>query len=195
MNLDLTSERLLLRPLAAADLDIRLETRMDPAVMQYVGKTYTKDQVVDELPRVTRRGAGGRLGLWCVILRATGEKLGTALLLPLPIDQSERAWDLLTDEGFPDGEVEVGYILKRSAWGQGYATEVCRRLLRFAFEETPLEEVAAVIDPENTASHRVLEKSGLVAEGPRRAYATELVSFRITRQRWKLEGGESLSAC
>ena len=84
----------------------------------------------------------------------------------------------------PDCEVEVGYILKRSAWGKGYATESCRRLLKFAFEETPLEEIVAVTDPENTASQKVLRKSGLIEEGIRRAYATQCPGFRITRQQW-----------
>ena len=69
-------------------------------------------------------------------------------------------------------------------WGKGYATEACKRLLRFAFEETPLKEVVATIDPENTASQRVLEKSGLIYEGMRRAYAVQCPGFRLTREQW-----------
>ncbi len=75
-------------------------------------------------------------------------------------------------------------MLIRSVWGKGYATEATKRLLKFAFEETPLEELVATIDPQNTASRRVLEKCGLVHEGIRRAYAVECPGFRITRQQW-----------
>lgn len=156
----------------------------DPAVTRYVFETYTEAQVIEEMPRVTKRCAGGSIGIWCVIERATEEKLGTAVLLPLPIEEKDTDWDLVAGDALPDGEVEVGYILKQSAWGQGYATEACKRMLRFAFEETALAEVVACTDPENTASQNVLRKCGLSEEGLRRAYATDCPGFRITRRQW-----------
>ncbi len=184
MNLVLKSERLLLRPLAETDLDVGLETLTDPAVMKYFGKTFTKDQVAEELQTAMRRCAGGCIGIWCVIDRSTKEKLGTAELLPLPIEEEDTNWDLVVGDDLPDCEIEIGYLLKKSAWGEGYATEAAKRLLKFAFEETPLEEIVATIDAENTPSQRVLEKCGLVYEGMRRAYATQCPGFRITRQQW-----------
>lgn len=184
MNLMLESERLLLRPLAEGDLDVCFEIFTDPAVMQFVGETYTRDRVVEELPTAMRRGGRGCIGVWCVIDRATAEKLGTALLLPLPIEEKDTNWDLVGGDDLPEGEIEIGYILKASAWGKGYATEACRRLLQFAFEDSPLEEVVAVTHPDNAVSQRVLRKSGLIAEGPRRAYASDCPGFRITRGQW-----------
>ncbi len=184
MKLDLMTERLLLRPLAETDLDVGLETLTDPVVMKYIGKTFTTDQVAEELPTAMKRCAGGCIGIWCVIDRSTKEKLGTAELLPLPIEEEDTNWDLVAGDDLPDREIEIGYLLKRSAWGEGYATEAAKRLLKFAFEETPLEEIVATIDAENTASQRVLEKCGLVYEGMRRAYAVQCPGFRITRQRW-----------
>ena len=76
------------------------------------------------------------------------------------------------------------FILKEEAWGRGYATKVCLRLLRFAFEETPLEEVVATVDDRHEASKRVLEKSGLTCRGRRRAYAQDCPDWRITRPEW-----------
>ncbi|MFQ5971394.1 MAG: GNAT family N-acetyltransferase [Alphaproteobacteria bacterium] len=185
MNLVLRSERLLLRPLAETDLDVFIEILSDPAVMKYVGgKTYTIDQVVQELPTATRRCAGGCIGIWCVIDQSTKEKLGYALLLPLPIEEKDTNWDLVVGDELPDCEVEIGYLLKKSAWGKGYATEACKRLLKFAFEETRLKEVVAVTNPKNMASQNVLRKSGLIEEGMRRAYASQCPGFRITRQQW-----------
>ncbi len=107
-----------------------------------------------------------------------------AILLPLPIEEDDRNWDLVVGDDVPDCEIEIGYILKKSAWGKGYATEATKRLLKFAFEETPLEELVATTNSENTASQRVLEKSGLVYEGMRRAYAVDCPGYRITRQQW-----------
>jgi RimJ/RimL family protein N-acetyltransferase len=185
MNLDLKSERLLLRPLAETDSDVAIELFTDPAVIRYVCETYTEQQVVvEEMPKYTKRCAGGCIGAWCVVERATQEKLGMAILLPLPIEEDDRNWDLVVGDDVPDCEIEIGYILKKSAWGRGYATEATKRLLKFAFEETPLEELVATTNSENTASQRVLEKSGLVYEGMRRAYAVDCPGYRITRQQW-----------
>ena len=184
MNLNLNSERLLLRPLVAADADVETEMGTDPEVMKYVGDMETEEQIVRNMPKYTRRCAGGCSGVWCVIERWTTEKLGTAILLPLPIEEDDTNWDLVVGNDLPDCEIEIGYMLKRSAWGKGYATEATKRLLKFAFEETPLEELVATTDPANATSQRVLEKCGLICEGMRRAYAVECPGFRITRQQW-----------
>ncbi len=191
MELILTSERLLFRPLAETDLDLGLALLTDPEVTSYIGAVRTAEEVGRELAVATKRCAGGCIGVWCAIDRATQEKLGTAVLLPLPIEENDTNWDLVAGDDLPDCEVEVGYILKKSAWGKGYATEACKRLLRFAFERTQLADVVAVTHPENTASQHVLRKSGLVDEGPRRAYATQCPGFRITRQQWSRRTGTS----
>ena len=184
MNLMCESERLLLRPLGDADLDIEVKIGTDPEVMRYAGGLDTEEEIARNMSKYTRRCAGGCIGIWCVTDKATTEKLGTAVLLPLPIEEDDTNWDLVVGEDLPDGEIEIGYILKRSAWGKGYATEAARRLMRFAFEETPLEELVATTDPENTASQHVLKKCGMTYEGPRRAYAGECPGFRITRRQW-----------
>jgi ribosomal-protein-alanine N-acetyltransferase len=119
-----------------------------------------------------------------VLQRETGEKLGTAVLLPLPIEESDTDWSLLQEDRYPDADIEVGYMLRRSAWGKGYATEACRRLVQFAFEETELDEIVAVTDPRNAVSQKVLRKCGLRDEGLRRAYADECSAFRMSRQQW-----------
>ena len=191
MKLDLKTDRLLLRALAECDLDVGIAILTDPAVMKYVGKTYTKDEVIKDLPTAMKRCAGGCIGIWCVIDRSSQEKLGTVFLLPLPIDEEGTNWDLVAGDDLPNCEIEIGYILKRSAWGKGYATEAAQRLLKFAFEETPLDEIVAVIDAENIASQSILEKCGLVSEGTRLAYAVECPGFRITRQGWSERNPEA----
>jgi len=184
MELNLATERLLLRPVTLSDVDLAVEMFTDPAVVKHVGKLMTPDVITDEMPKWVRRGGEGCIGVWCVTDRGTGEKLGTAVLLPLPVDEDDTNWDLIIPGVMPQGDVEVGYILKKTAWGKGYATEACRRLLRFAFEETALEEVVATLDQDNRNSWHVLEKCGLVRKGMRRAYAGESPDFRITREQW-----------
>ena len=98
MNLVLTSERLLLRPFAETDVDVEVEIGTDPEIMKYVGAVETKDQIIRNMAKYTRRCADGCIGVWCVIERATNEKLGTAILLPLPIDEADTNWHLVAGE-------------------------------------------------------------------------------------------------
>jgi ribosomal-protein-alanine N-acetyltransferase len=184
VNLELETDRLFLRPLAQSDWDLALEMFTDPEVMKFVADVSSEEALAAEMKAFIRRGAGGRVGVWCVLQRETGEKLGTGVLLPLPIEEDDTDWSLLQEDRYPDADIEVGYILRRSAWGKGYATEACRRLVQFAFEETELDEIVAVTDPRNAVSQKVLRKCGLRDEGLRRAYADECSAFRMSRQQW-----------
>lgn len=184
MSLTLDGPRLRLRPLEPSDLDHCIELFTDERVTKYVSEPQSAAQVTAEMSAALQRGAGGCLGVWCVLLRETGEKIGTAILLPLPVEHDDTQWDLLQGTEWPDAEIEIGYHIKPGAWGLGYASEAAAVLLHFAFEETPLKEVVAVTHPENASSQNVLLKSGLGKTGPRRAYAEDLIGFRVTRDQW-----------
>ncbi len=184
MELELLTNRLLLRPLRLDDLDLAIEMFADPDVSRYIGGPFAADEIEAEMHDNIKRCGGGCIGIWCVVDRDTSEKLGSGLLLPMPIDEDDTNWDLVEGPDIPDCEIEVGYFLKRAAWGKGYATEVCKRLLAFAFEETPLVDIVACIDDANEDSRHVLRKCGLHEEGRRRAYGEQIPCFRITRERW-----------
>lgn len=185
MDLTLATERLLLRPVTLSDIDLAVELFTDPGVVRHVGGLMTPDAIVKEMPMWTRRGGdGGCIGVWCVSDRQTSEKLGTGALLPMPIEDDDTDWDTVVENEMPDSDVEVGYILKQSAWGKGYATEICRRLLQFAFEQTSLDEVVATFDDEHRKSRHVLVKCGFTDHGRRFCYGEDSVNFRITREEW-----------
>ena len=185
MNLIFESSRLRFQPLAESDLDLAIEQWTDPEVVKYVAdRTYSPAELKTDMPKFIRRCGNGCIGVWRLTEKTSGDKIGTAALLPLPVDLDDTDWDLLLGKGVPDGDIEVGYILKRSAWGKGYATEACARMLRFAFEETPLDEVVACTDRENANSQRVLRKCGMTSIGAIRAYCDDLPGFRITRAEW-----------
>ncbi len=185
--------RLRLRPYALEDDDIARIVLCDPQVTKYVCDPLTPEQLSDAMPRIVRRGAGGRIGMWCVETRATGEKLGDGVLTPIPIDTTDTDWDSLTPDAYPDAQTEVGYMLKPAAWGQGYASEICARLLRFAFEMTALDLVVACTDPDNSASKRVLGKCGMRDCGTGYAYGEELPWFEITRAEWSAMAGQDMT--
>lgn len=183
----LETDRLRLTPLTLNDLDLSQSLLCDPEVMRYVDDPMTSEAVAKHMrDEATKRGAGGRIGIWAATEKQTGRKIGDAVLTPVPIDKDDIDWSEVVPERYPAGQVEVGYLLIPDAWGKGYATEICTRVLRFAFEETALSEVVATTDPENAKSQHVLQKCGLRSIGKKRAYAWDDVSwFEITREEWE----------
>src|SRR5215210_7168876 len=150
MQVFLKTERLLLRRFTGADVDDLFDLDSDPDVMRFLtgGKPTPRDVIRNEiLPRFLsyyERYAG--FGYWAAIEKSTGEFLGWFEFRP--------------PEGGPD-EVELGYRLRRSAWGKGYATEGSRALIRKGFTELGVRRVVASTMVVNTASRRVMEKAGL----------------------------------
>ena len=61
--------------------------------------------------------------------------------------------------------VDIGWRLRRSAWGQGYATEGALACLHFAQESLSLSEVVSVASVSNKASERVMQKIGMTKVG------------------------------
>jgi ribosomal-protein-alanine N-acetyltransferase len=184
MKLKLSSQRLSLTPLSPNDLDLCVEMFTDPAVVKYAGDAMTESAIEEEISLWTKRGGNGCIGIWCISDRTSGEKYGSVALLPIPIDDEDTDFNLVLPGRMPDGDIEIGYFLKPSAWHQGFATEVCRRMLQFVFEESPLIEVVATFDKENTASRHVLLKAGFTDHGTRRCYGEDGPNFRITRDEW-----------
>jgi len=184
MQLEIETERLNLRPLSKDDLALALDLFTDERVMRYVGEVETPELIRRELPIWCQRAGGGAIGIWATYEKETGVAVGSAILLPMPVELDDTDWSLMGTDDMPDAEIEVGYLLKPDMWGKGYATELCERLLDFGFENTDLEEIVAVTDLENDASRRVLTKSGMREHGKRRAYATETTDFRMTRAQW-----------
>ena len=62
-------------------------------------------------------------------------------------------------------KAEVGYVLARAHWNQGYATEALEAIVRWSLEQPPIFRVWAACDVENAVSARVLEKAGMTQEG------------------------------
>ncbi len=87
----------------------------------------------------------------------------------------------------------LGYRLRRSAWGKGYAKEGSRALIRKGFTELGVQRVVAETMAVNTASRRVMEKAGLTyvrtfhQEWPERIEGEEHgdVEYALTKSDWE----------
>jgi RimJ/RimL family protein N-acetyltransferase len=102
-------------------------------------------------------------GRWAVERKSDGVVAGTVILLPLP-------------DG--DGEVEVGWHFHPDSWGQGLASEAGRGAIDWGFGRG-LDEILAVVRPDNAASIAVCVRLGMEPLGrTERYYGTELELFR-----------------
>ena len=181
MNIELTPEQ------KALQQEVRdyMKTVMTPELAEEMKKDNHKEGGGPEFRKqYARMGADGWIGIWRISDRETGEKYGTTALLPMPIEEPQTDYGQVRPGHVPEASIEVGYMIRRSAWGRGYATEACRRLLAFVFEETPLKAVVATITPGNTASRNVLLKTGFADLGTRYSYGEEGPYFRLSRERW-----------
>jgi RimJ/RimL family protein N-acetyltransferase len=147
----LETERLVLRQFTEDDVENLVELDSDPDVMHFIngGRPTPRREIVgDVLPAFLdyyRRFAG--YGFWAAIEKTSGQFVGWFHFRPA------------TDAG-PE-EVELGYRLRKSFWGKGYATEGSRALIDKGFAELGVERVVAFTMVVNVASRRVMEKAGL----------------------------------
>lgn len=146
----LETERLLLRNMEPEDLDFFLNLWTDPEVTRYMGGPRKREILEPNLKECIENPCKDEWDLWPVIEKASGRPVGHCGLLDKEV------------EGVP--EVEVVYVLEKDARGRGYASEMAKRLIDYAFTEKKLHRVIALIKPGNEASAKVAEACGLKME-------------------------------
>lgn len=173
----IATERLVLEPLDASRLEDFVALTADPDAMRYWAPGGPFRREVAErnfalsLARVRERGFGRR---W-IVAKENGAGLGL----------TETKHFGPSCEGVLPDEVEIGWMLTPSAWGQGYATEAGRAVRDEAFDRLELESIVAVHHPANIASGRVLEKLGMTFERDVVAgNGWPFRLYRLTRERW-----------
>jgi ribosomal-protein-alanine N-acetyltransferase len=144
---ELRTERLTLRPVALSDLEDYVALYADPEVVRYIGdgETATADDSRDWVERTLRRNASEGWDMRTVRLH-DGAFVGRCGIAVHEV------------EGRP--EDEVGYILARERWGNGYATEAATAVRDRALARGARRLVALVAHG-NAASERVATKLGM----------------------------------
>ena len=151
MHVFLETERLVLRRFTEDDVDHLVDLDGDPQVMHFIngGRPTPRAEIeTDVLPAFLgyyERFAG--YGFWAAVEKSSGQFVGWFHFRPA--------------KAAPPDEVELGYRLRRSAWGKGYATEGSRALIDKGFAELGVQRVVAFTMVVNVASRRVMEKAGL----------------------------------
>ena len=141
--------------MSGKDGDALLQIDQDPEVMRHIngGRITTKREMRDVfLPRLAAyRCEKQGWGLWSSVRKDTAEVIGWTLVRPLHFFTADR----------DDRNLELGWRYKRSAWGQGYATEAALAICRALKQQTDVRAFSAITEEDNHASIKVMKKLGM----------------------------------
>ena len=178
----LETPRLVLREFTEDDAADLFALDADPEVMRYIGpyrladvEAYRERILSVYRPSYDRNDG---CGAFAAVEKTGGAFLGWFVLRPALHYRFAR------EAGFQSGQLELGYRLRRAAWGKGYATEGARALVRKAFTELEAPCVVAAALAENRASTRVMEKAGLRYAGEFRlpGFDSPAVKYALNRE-------------
>jgi RimJ/RimL family protein N-acetyltransferase len=142
--------RLRLRPMVDADLEPYLAMAADPEVTRYVSPTPIRRAAAEAAAVHYRRQLETKgYGYWTIEVNGGAPFAGIILLQ-----------DVKFAAAFAPA-IEVGWLLPRAQWGNGYATEGGRAALDYAFTTMNLDEVVALTAAGNIPSQRVMQRLGM----------------------------------
>ncbi|MEU6722980.1 GNAT family N-acetyltransferase [Nonomuraea wenchangensis] len=149
---EITSERLLLRTVRPADRDGLIELMTDPEVQAYLGGPRPRSEVEQHFD-TNIANSTPRPGNFVIAENTTNRFIGTLMLARRSADRPGH----VTEGG---GELELGYVLRRSAWGAGFAYEAATAALRAAADELPDQPVLVVTQTANQRSLKLAARLG-----------------------------------
>ncbi|MDQ3740965.1 MAG: GNAT family N-acetyltransferase [Actinomycetota bacterium] len=159
MREPIQTERLTLRPFTEEDAEALFAVFREPEVGRWVGGAHrTVDESRSLIARNLEHEREQGFAMWAVDLG--GELIGEAGVQRL-------------EKGGSDAPVEIGWVIARPHWGNGYASEAARRWLEIGFEQHGFDEILATVLPENFVSHRVARKIGMRRAGRRFVHGAE----------------------
>ena len=147
----LTTQRLRLRQISAADRNEMLEMRSDERVMRYIDRPRAKS--VDDAMELIQKMIDGVV---------TNESISWAItnLNDDRLIGSIGYWRIMKEHY----RAEIGYMLHPDFHGKGLMQEAISAVIDFGFNEMKLHSIEANVNPENKASQKLLEKNRFVRE-------------------------------
>jgi len=148
----LQTDRLILRDWAPRDLSPFADMNADPRVMEFFPKTCSREQSDDLVLGTKKSFAESGFGLFALEVRETKDFIGfTGFSSP-------------EFKAFFTPAIEIGWRLKFSAWGQGYAREAASACLSLGFSDLGFEGIVSFTSASNHRSIAVMEKIGMTKE-------------------------------
>jgi RimJ/RimL family protein N-acetyltransferase len=146
MNI-LKTERLILRAFSCDDWKDLYEYLSQESVVKYEPyDIYTKDACKKEAEKRSKQDF-----FWAVCLKGSNKLIGNVYF------KQQEPEEFLT--------WEIGYVFNPLYFGKGYATESCRELLRYGFQQLKARRIVAMCNPKNVPSWKLLERLNMRREG------------------------------
>ena len=165
--------RLLLRVQRAEDFPYFAELQSDEEACRYIGGTSPRAAAWRKFLQMPGAWVLQGFGMFAVIEKSSGEWVGNI-----------GPWH---PEGWPG--TEVGWALRRKAWGKGYALEAATAAIDWSFDELGWTDVIHSIDYDNVGSQELAKRLGSRNRGPGKLPAPfEDVPIEIwgqTREEWR----------
>ena len=161
---EMETARLHIRHFEPADLDaIYRAVYSDPDVCRFFcGTTRPTEQVRAWIPYRSYRSRHEEFGLMAVVIKERGALIGLCGIQPYY--EPSQVLESEAHRPYPPLEVELTYAFGKAHWGNGYATEACRAMIAYAFEDVGLGRLVTGCDPANHRAARLQEILGMRKE-------------------------------
>ncbi|HHI9467099.1 TPA: GNAT family N-acetyltransferase [Legionella anisa] len=148
MSILVETPRLLIKTPVLDNLEYWYVLHSDEDVMEYMGGVQSKSVIQEWLQSDILHHHKHGFTMGSVFKKNNNEFIGRAGLTYLDHNDNQ-----------PD--IEIGYVLHKKHWGQGYAVELVEALIDWGLAHLAVNKLVVVTRPENTRSKRLLEKCGL----------------------------------
>ncbi|MBN2382327.1 GNAT family N-acetyltransferase [bacterium] len=143
----LSTKRLVLRYQRKSDIEFLVYLWMDEEMTKYTGGPREKQTLIDEFRRISENPREEEYNLWTIESKASHNPIGHAGFIPKEIKGKQY--------------IELNYYIDKEQWSKGYGKEIARGLLDYAFKTKKLDQLIAIIDPENEPSKKVAKAIGM----------------------------------
>jgi [ribosomal protein S5]-alanine N-acetyltransferase len=147
----LETENLNLRRLITADVEEILSLRGNPETMKYIPRPLakTKEDALEHIAMIDAKIENNEGINWAITLKDDSKVIGIIGHYRIKPEHYR---------------AEIGYMLLPEFNGRGIITEAIKEVVKYGFNTMKLHSIEAIIDPENLASEKVLQKNGFVKE-------------------------------
>lgn len=148
---NLETERLLLRRVIESDYPEIMELRGNPETMKFIPRPLvtTKEEALNHFKMIDEKIESNEGINWAITIKGSPKLIGIIGHYRISAENHR---------------CEIGYMILPQHNGKGYVTEAVDVVLEYGFNDLQMHSIEAIIDPDNIASERVLQKNGFVKE-------------------------------
>ena len=143
------SDRLGFREWSKNDLEEFLKLNSDEEVMEHFPKILSKEEVEEFIEKLKNHFEKNGYTYYAIEILDEKEFIG---MIGIAFQEYQTKFT---------PAIDIGWRLKKSAWGKGYATEGAKRCLKYAFDELGIDKIISVCTIKNQKSENVMKKIGM----------------------------------